>query len=323
MPEQPLLDVVIVAWNTRDYLPGCLASLASVAAGDGVALGRVAVVDNASTDGGMDALPPVDLPLGIVRNPRNEGFAVAVNQGARLGAAPFILLLNPDITLLPGSLRTPLDFMRSEEAVKVGVCGIKTLTETGEVHRSSDRYPTAGRYWVMMLGLTAMAPRLFQGMRLTNWDHLDSRAVDHVIGAFYFIRRPLFERLGGLDERFFVYLEDIDLSRRVTESGSEVRYLASAAAIHVGGGSSNQVKALRLALNLMSRCQYSLKHMNPLKAASVIFGTAVVEPAARLSAALVTGGIGQFRETLRGYAILARWAFRKLVGAPDSRRPPQ
>lgn len=321
MPERALLDVVIVAWNTRNYLPGCLASLASVAADDKVELGRVAIVDNASTDGGSDTLPAMGLPIEIVRNLRNEGFAVAVNQGARLGTAPFILLLNPDVTLLPGSLKTPLDFMLSEQASKVGVCGVKTLTENGAVHRSSDRYPSAARLWAMMSGLTSVAPRLFRGMRLSDWDHLDSRPVDHVIGAFYFIRRPLFEALGGLDERFFVYYEDIDFSRRVTRGGNEVYYLASAAVSHVGGGSTNRVKAFRLALNVMSRCQYALKHMNRLQAASVILGSAAVEPVVRLTAALARSR-SEFTETLKGYAILAKWCWKKAIGAPGSRMPP-
>lgn len=131
----PSLDVVIVAFNTRDYLGQCLHSLARVVVTDRVRLDCVAIVDNASTDGGLEELPFLDLPIEVERNPVNEGFAAAVNRGARRGSAPYILLLNPDVELHPGSLRRPLEVMDSPQGSDIAVCGVRILGADGTVTR--------------------------------------------------------------------------------------------------------------------------------------------------------------------------------------------
>ena len=138
-----------------------------------------------------------------------------------------------------------------------------------------------------------------------------SRPVDHVIGAFYLIRRPLFEQLGGFDERFFVYLEDLDLSARVHRAGHGIAYLAEAVGLHHGGGTSEQVKPQRLAYALESRIVYAFKHFTTISALAVAIVTLGIEPFPRLLRAIRRRSLTDARETGRGFMLLWRRVLRR------------
>jgi hypothetical protein len=150
---------------------------------------------------------------------------------------------------------------------------------------------------------------------MVEWDHRDSREVDQVMGAFFFIRRSLFEALGGFDERFFVYFEEVDLSLRACELGWRTFYLSSAQAYHRGGGVTDQVKPARLFYSLRSRILYAYKHFNPWTATLVTLGTLFVEPFSRLALAIIRGSPTQVIDTLKGYALLWRAMPHALVAA--------
>ena len=197
------VDVVTVNWNFGRQLAECLASLAATDR-TRVTLGRVVVVDNASTDGSAEGLDHGDLPLEILTNPTNRGFAAACNQGARAGQSPYILFLNPDTRVQFDSLAAPLAWLESPNAADIGICGIQLVDADGRVARSCARFPTAGQLVAAAVGLDRLVPGAFPGFIMRDWDHQQSRRVDHVIGAFYLVRRSVFERLGGFDERYFV-----------------------------------------------------------------------------------------------------------------------
>jgi len=147
-------------------------------------------------------------------------------------------------------------------------------------------------------------------MIMEEWPHDETREVDHVIGAFFLVRRSLFESLGGFDERFFVYLEDVDFSVRAGRAGWRSVYLTEARAYHKGGGTSEQVKARRLFYSLRSRMQYAHKHF-PVRGAIVVgAGTLLVEPLVRLGWAVLQRSGSTFVETIQGYAMLWNGALR-------------
>ena len=139
---------------------------------------------------------------------------------------------------------------------------------------------------------------------MNEWDHTSSQDVDHVMGAFYLIRTPLFQQLHGFDERFFVYLEDLDLSWRVREAGHEIHFLSEVQAFHKGGGSSERVKAARLFYSLRSRNLFGFKHFHWFAATLLMAGTLVIEPFARIALAIAKRSPGGVKETLAGYAAL-------------------
>jgi hypothetical protein len=284
--------VVIVNWNAGELLTNCLRSIARY--GVGVGVDEVVVVDNGSTDR-SDQVDVPGLPLQIIRTGRNLGFAAACNIGAQGATTPFLLFLNPDAELRSGTLPTALAHMIQLQSQKVGVCGVRLEDRDGHVQHHTTNLPTARSIFNV---------DLFK----TRFDHLSTRRVGHVIGAFYLIRRPLFEQLGGFDERYFVYLEDLDLSLRVQRAGWGVEYLAEAAAYHLGGGTSEQVKAHRLFYSTRSRLIYAFKHFPGISPWSVAAVSLVAEPMLRLARAASRKSGREFADTLRAYW----WLWRDL-----------
>jgi len=299
------LDIVIVNWNAGKHLVDCLGSIAACKRTE-FDLARVVVVDNASSDGSMERLEEIALPLTIIRNRRNRGFAAACNQGAMGSRADYLLFLNPDMSLLPDSLVAPLRFMKSPESSSIGICGIQLVDKEGNIECSCSRFPTCFTFLFRMLGLDRLFPKVFQWHFLEKSAHLQSREVDVVTGAFMMLRRPLFEALGGFDERFFVYLEELDLSLRAYEAGWKSYYLSTAQAYHEEEGCSRQAKDARLFYVLRSRILYGQKHFSLVAATILLIAICVVEPLFRLAWAVWRGSIQEMRETLGAYAKLGR-----------------
>jgi len=304
--------IVIVNWNAGAQLSDCVASVARYHHG---LVSSVIIVDNASTDDSLarvEALNTSGLQLQIIRNATNRGFASACNQGAELADGDYLLFLNPDARLFENSLSAPIAFLEQTANRKVGIVGIQLTDEQGLIARSCARFPTLGIFAAHAIGLNRIPGLRHLNMHLTDWAHDETRAVNHVIGAFYLMRRSLFESLSGFDERFFVYLEDLDLSLRASEAGWRSVYLAEAQAFHAGGGTSCQVKAHRLFYSLRSRLIYGFKHFRPWQAWALVFVTMAVEPFARTIFALIGGGLADVRNTWRAYGMLFG-DFRKIL----------
>ena len=200
--------------------------------------------------------------------------------GCRLSAVP-----QPGHDAGAQSVSRPIDFMEQPENTDVGVCSIRLVDDQGVTGRTCTRLPTPAHFMTKMLGLDYLFPRRFPTHFMEEWDHADSRDVDHVMGAFYLIRRDLFHQLGGFDETVFVYLEDLDLSVRVRNAGSRIHYLAEARAYHKGGGTSEQVKARRLYYSLKAVFSTGSSTFGRTKAALLMLGTLLLEPWARLALA--------------------------------------
>ena len=313
---KPSLDIIIVNWNAGEHLRRGLKSIAE-AKKDGYELRRVVVVDNASSDGSVVGLQVVGVPLELIRNTTNRGFAAACNQGARESTADYLLFLNPDVRLRENSLDVPIRFMEEPGNARVGICGIQLLEESGQVARSTSWFPSSGTLLSQMLGLDRLFPSVFRGHFLTDSKHVESGPVDQVIGAFLLIRGRLFASLEGFDERFFMYWEDVDISYRARMSGWHSYYLAEVQAHHKGNASSDQVKPARLFYTLRSRILYAQKHFSRAGAGLVTFGSMFVEPVARCVRALCRGSVASIKETLLGYAML----WRVLPGLVSGRKP--
>lgn len=300
------LRIVIVNWNAGQLLHECLVSIAGVERAS-FEIERVVVVDNASVDASLDGLSDLELPLVIIRNPNNRGFAAACNQGAQGFTGEYLLFLNPDTRLFAASLTAPLAFMQAPENAGVGICGIQLIGDSGKPARSCARFPTAGSFIAQSLGLEKLFPRHFRSHFMSEWDHTTTRSVDQVIGAFYLVRAGLFRLLGGFDERFFVYLEDLDFSLRAARMGWSIWYLAEARAWHKGGGTSARVKARRLFYSLQSRLLFAFKHFPRWQAFAVLVVTAFAEPWPRMVYCFLRGGgLRCSGETVAGFAMLYR-----------------
>lgn len=297
------LDIIIVNWNSSYQLRSCLESIRNTNK-DNFTLERVIVIDNASSDGSADELYDLELPLIVKHNTENRGFAVACNQGAAGSKTDYLLFLNPDVFVFSESFLEPIRFMQQHKNRKVGICGIQLVGESGHVSRSCARFPTSRTFFLKMLGLDRILPDFFPGHFMIEWDHLKSGEVDQVIGAFFLVRRSLFESLCGFDERFFLYFEEVDLSFRAHEAGWRSFYIASAQAYHKGCGTSELIKATRLFCSLKSRILYGYKHFSWWSATCLMFVTLFVEPLSRLVLGACRLSSEEIYDTLKGYYML-------------------
>jgi GT2 family glycosyltransferase len=279
----PSVHVVIVNWNSGEQLRECLNSFSAVA-GDAVTLARVTVVDNASIDGSCERLAG-SLPLTVIENALNLGFAVACNQGAAGSEADFLLFLNPDTRLMPGSLELPARYLAAPPHEAVGIVGIRLVDADGRVARNTARAPTARSMIGNSLGLDRLLPAWFPPHFVTEWAHDETRTVDQVMGAFFFVRRGVFRELGGFDERFFVYYEDLDFALRARVRGWSSVYLADAQAFHRGQGTTHAATEQRTFYFCRSKLLYARKFFRLGPALAVIAVTLVLEPIARMVAA--------------------------------------
>lgn len=298
--------IVVVNWNAGPQLAEAIASIAQYHHN---LVSSVIIVDNASTDDSLarvEALTGLPFQLHIIRNTENRGFGAACNQGAALVSSEYLLFLNPDTRLFEDSLSAPLAFMQRPENADVGIVGIQLVDEHNHIARSCARFPSFGIFFAQALGVNRLSGLRHLNTHVTEWAHDKTVTVDHVIGAFYLMRRSLFESLGGFDERFFVYLEDLDLSLRAHQAGWRSVYLAKAKAFHAGGGTSRQVKAHRLFYSLRSRILYGYKHFTPTQATLLLVSTLCFEPFTRLTFNLLQGAFKSASETISGYLMLYR-----------------
>jgi N-acetylglucosaminyl-diphospho-decaprenol L-rhamnosyltransferase len=244
------VDVVVVSYNSRDHLRTCVEPLATE---EDL---HVIVVDNASAD---DSLATVtDLPVTTVQQPKNGGFARGCNVGIAHGSAPFVLLLNPDTNASADAVRQLVGVLEEDE--RAGAAAPKILASDGTVEFSQRRFPRAVSTFAQALFLHRAFPAATWTDELVRDEAAYGRrgSPDWVSGACILIRRSALERLGGLDEAFFMYAEDIDLCRRLRDAGWDVVFEPESVITHVGGASAPRPALLPVLA--ASRIRYASKH---------------------------------------------------------------
>jgi len=299
----PTIDIVIVNWNTGKQLFECLQSLGTCER-DKILIHEIIVVDNLSSDDSPDNIPGIEIPIRVVRNSSNLGFARACNIGAEISSADYLLFLNPDTKVFPESIQTPMLFMNEPENHKIGVVGIQIIDELNKISKTCARIPSGTDFIYTSLGLHKILPNLFPDYVLHSWDHNSNRLVEHVMGSYYLIRRHLFQELNGFDEQFFVYLEDLDLSARVLQKGYSIYYLSTVQIFHKGGGASENVKAQRLSYVLRSKLTFYKNHLSLGFRAINFFVTLTIEPFARIFGAVLRRSFSEIPETVTAYMLL-------------------
>ena len=232
------VDVVVVTFESEEHIGPCLASLRA----EGVR--AVVVADNASEDGTATAVAAADsaarfLPLGA-----NLGYGRAVNRGAAaLGDAPsgadVLLVINPDTVVHPGALSALVAALDADPGL--GIVGPAVVNTDGSLYPSARTFPdllvATGHAF---FGLVAPRNRFSRRYKLLDWDHTTARRVDWVSGSAFCIRRSVFDAVGGFDEAFFMYMEDVDLCWRLGRAGWGVGYEPAATVTHVQGVSTDR-----------------------------------------------------------------------------------
>ncbi|MDQ1050182.1 glycosyltransferase family 2 protein [Streptomyces sp. V4I2] len=308
----PAADVVVVNWNAGRHLGECLRSIVRADRSQ-LRVARIVVVDNASTDSSLHGLDTADIPLEVVCNSRNRGFAAACNQGAACGDSDLLLFLNPDTELYPDTLEALGPFLLTPPAENIGIFGGLMLDEYGNRQVSCSRFPTLRVYLGKMTGLDRVAPAFFPSHHIRPQDLTGSGPVDQVIGAFFLVRRQLFTELDGFDERYFLYLEDVDFALRARRAGWLSYYMEQVRVRHAGQVSSSQLGPWRHYLLLRSRSTYAFRHWTRPRAWTLMALTLFLEPAVRLAAAALRGRWVELRATVPVYWQFLRW----LCGSPQ------
>jgi N-acetylglucosaminyl-diphospho-decaprenol L-rhamnosyltransferase len=253
----PDLAVLIVTYRSRADIDACLESVQRAVTN---LTTEVVVIDNASGDGTVDAAER-HAGVRVVALERNVGFGAAINVGLGVTTARYVLWMNPDGRLVGGNVASLLAWM--DEHVEVGVVGGKVLDPDGAVQRSVRAFPSYGaaighRYSL----LTRLFPNNPWSRRYLRGDAvLDTpQPVDWVSGALVLHRREVSDRLRGLDERFFMYVEDVDFCKRATEAGWQVWFHPGVVMEHEIGGSSRQVNRAMIVARHRSMWRYYRKH---------------------------------------------------------------
>src|SRR5687767_4903679 len=235
-----LLSVVIVNYNVREFLEQCLVSVQkSINYLNNEA--EIIIIDNNSTDGSIEYLQPGFPGVKFISNNENLGFAKACNQGIERTSGEYVLFLNPDTIVPADCFQKCISFFKSHN--DAGALGVKMLNEKGKYLKESKRgFPSPAASFFKLFGLAAIFPRskLFAKYYLGYLDENNNQEVDTIAGAFMMIPREVLERVGGFDESFFMYGEDIDLSYRIKKAGYKNHYLAETSITHFKGKSTQQ-----------------------------------------------------------------------------------
>ncbi len=234
--ERPDVSAVIVHFETPDLLRACLAALL---AARGARRVEIFVVDNASKDFDADEWQRLNPDVRIVRNEQNRGFSVAANQGLALATGRYLLLLNPDTIVATDTLETMITYL--EEHPDVGCATARLELENGRLDLACRRsFPTPMRafYRISMLSRLFPRTRRFGAYDLTYLDEHQEAEIDTPCGAFMFVRHEVLDQVGPLDERYFMYGEDMDWAMRMKRAEWRVMYTPSTTVRHVKRASS-------------------------------------------------------------------------------------
>jgi GT2 family glycosyltransferase len=246
--------VCIVNYNTRDLLRACLHSTLAENPN------QIVVVDNASTDGSA-AMVKAEFPsVKLISLEKNIGYGAASNRAVESCYADHILLLNGDILMKPGTLRTLSRYLEAHKFA--AVLGPRIYNTDGTLQTSCFYFPTPLQIFLYLSGFYRWIPRipLLQKRSLQAGSASSARVVPWVLGAALAFRRLTFEAMGGFDESFFMYFEEVDLCQRLSKKGQQIHFAPEAEIIHVGGASTEQERARMNLQYFASLAKYYRKH---------------------------------------------------------------
>jgi len=232
------ISIIIVSYNVKEFLQQCILSLKNALEG---MTHEIIVIDNDSVDGSVNLIRQRFPEIHLIENHSNKGFAAACNQGLAVARGELILLLNPDTMLQEDTIDVMVKFF--EDHPEAGAAGCKILNADGTLQLACRRtFPTPAVALPKLLGLSRLFPKIkaFSRYNLTYLDPDQMTEVDAVSGSFLVFRKTVYEQIGGLDESYFLYGEDLDYCYRIKESGWKIYYVPDTKIIHYKGESTKQ-----------------------------------------------------------------------------------
>jgi len=251
------ISVIVISFNGLAFIHDCLETVRlSLETTDA----EIIVVDNGSTDGTLELIKDKFPDVNLVENKKNLGFARAANQGFDKAQGQYILLLNQDTRIRNYAIAKLAGKMQSDP--KIGTIGPKFIGFDGRLQKACRSFPRYRDFLYIITGLSTLFPesKIFSHWKMGWFDHLSEREVDQPMGAALMIRRSLLEELGGFDERFRIFFNDVDFCRRAKSSGYISLYYPSAVIEHYYGGTIRTMKSKMILEWHRALSKYFIKH---------------------------------------------------------------
>jgi len=255
-----LLSIIILNYKSKGLVKYCLKGIQKLNLDFEY---EIIVVDNDSRDGCLEMVKKEfkkDPRIKTIQSAKNLGMGAGNNLGIREAKGKYILVLNPDIMILPNTLEKMIAYLDSHE--KTGILAPQLINPNNTIQASAFRFPSFWRplYRRTPLGKTKKGKTKLAHFLISDWDRKTSRTVDWLLGACLMIRKSTLDQVGMFDERFFLFFEDTDLCRRFQNAGFEVWYLADAKMIHYPHRlSAKKVLSRPVRTHLISQVKYFLK----------------------------------------------------------------
>ncbi len=268
------LSIIIVNYNVKEFLQNLIHSVEKATLN---LTKEIIIVDNASDDGSVDFIKEKFPNVKLIANQKNLGFGKANNIGLKLVTGDYILLINPDTLVAEDTFEIMIQFFKDTPAA--GLAGCKILNPDGTLQLACRRsFPGPWTSFTKVTGLSTLFPKskIFARYNLTYLDENKSYEVDAISGSFMMMRRSVYEKVGGFDEQFFMYGEDLDLCYRIQKSGFKVYYVHSTQIIHYKGESTkrsslDETKVFYNAMHLFVK-----KHLSSSFLVGLILRSAIV-----------------------------------------------
>src|SRR3989344_1593874 len=235
------LSVIIVVFNAFDLTKKCIKSIYR----EKLKKLEVIIIDNASKEKGFEVIPQEFLLIKIIRNKENLGFSKAINQGLRFVSGEYILILNPDTEILPGTLSYLLEYMKKHK--KIGLLSCRIFTPSYELLQSAYKeFPNLLshllEYNYILYKLLNFFSKEYHPIHYPLKDHFKKISPKHIMGVFILTRRSTIADVGFFDERFFLYREETDFCKRLISKNWKIQYLPNGEGVIHYGGESSKVK---------------------------------------------------------------------------------
>ena len=249
----PTVSAVVVSFNSRDCLPDCVRSLRSEGVND------IVVVDNASSDGSVEAVLAADPDVTIVATGANLGYGSGANRGVEAATGDHVLIMNPDTVVEPGTVKALTAALERDPGL--AAVGPRIENVDGTLYPSVRRFPDLGvATGHAFFGLVWPGNPFTRRYRMLDRDHeRPASGVDWVSGACFLVRRSAFEVVGGFDEAYFMYVEDVDLCWRLGQAGWRVGFEPGGRVVHALGASSRETPYRMIAAHHRSLMRFASK----------------------------------------------------------------
>ncbi|MDH4222934.1 MAG: glycosyltransferase [candidate division Zixibacteria bacterium] len=275
----PLLSIIIVTWNSEEFIPDCLKSIFNTKGSLDI---EVIVVDNDSEDGTVKVITEFGPEVKLISNQENLGYAKGNNQGIEIARGEYILLLNPDVVLKENTLKLMLDFMERER----GIDGLspQLLNPDGTIQPSCREFPDFSILLWEITGLSSLFPesRVFGRWRMGYFDFKSVREVDQPMSSFLLLRKNVLEKIGLFDESFPIFFNDVDLCYRIKLKGGKLYFYPEAKAIHHKGASTFQIKPVSILHSHLGFFRFLRKYKKDFLSQLLVYFSGIILMAAAL-----------------------------------------